>query len=641
MALAGIEVSYLTRQISKLTEGHYVANIYGIEHQSLLIKLHHPLRNDVLLMVTTRGVWPTDSKLDAIEPNPLVSRLRKSLARHRLVSVFQSGEERIMALEFEGVDNSMHLVCEFFGEGNIILCDHTDKIHALLHKVEVRHRTLQVGGQYAMPPASELGAASATLENILEVLKTELSAAKWLGRSVGLPSRYVERIFAEAQVDPKSPGTSLDEEAAGRIHKALASITRKVIEGEHTPETLVSDSTTTVNPVKLVDTAVPAPGRTFEQLIDEAFTSEILTAGRTARSEQTTQRTASLESRLAEQARAIDLVRQRAAAISSVAQDLQVLAASGVSSITDATVASKITRHEARMETRRGQPIICVADCEIPVKADQSLYAAASALFDESKVQAAAEQTIVLRQKKIKIELDDLVKQATSVFGSLNVKRIRKKSWYERYRWFYTTDGLLAVGGRDSSSNTSLIRKRVEANDLIFHADVMGSPFFILKEGVSAPLSSIREVAHATVCFSRAWRAGMYGTDAFWVRPAQIKKAAPSGQFLPKGSFAIGGTRNFVKVPTLKLCIGGVKINDAHIVTCGPPMSMRAAATCYSMIEPGGLLQTDATKRIKSELTRIYPAFADIDLDEIARALPAGPSRVVESALGSQAEPQD
>ena len=48
----------------------------------------------------------------------------------------------------------------------------------------------------------------------------------------------------------------------------------------------------------------------------------------------------------------------------------------------------------------------------------------------------------------------------------------------------------------------------------------------------------MNEVAHATVCFSRAWREGMYGVSAYWVNPEQVKKSAPSGEFLPKGSFS-------------------------------------------------------------------------------------------------------
>lgn len=635
MALAGIEISYLVRRIAELTGGHYVANVYGIEHESLLVKLHHPIHSDVLLMVTTRGVWPTSTKVDTIEPNTLVPRLRKSLARLRLTRVSQPGEERIMILHFEGLDNSMRLICEFFGGGNIILCDESGKIHALLRKVEVRHRTLRVGAQYAMPPASDLGAASATLDDILGVRNTSLSAAKWLGRSVGLPSRYVEGIFAASRVDPKSPGKELDDDAVRRIHETLTSIVGRIISGDHDPETLVSESgALTVNPIRLTDGATHTPGRAFEELIDEAFTAEILDAGRQTRSARTSKRAAELESQLGEQTRAIELVKERAEAIFRTARSIQTLAASGITSIHDEGAISTLAESDALIIKKRGQPMIRVADCVITVKSDQSMHAIASTLFDESKVQAAAQATIAARQKKIQDEIAALSNRALSESSSVGSTHMRKKSWYERYRWFHTTDGLLAVGGRDSSSNTSLIRKRLEDNDIVFHANVNGSPFFVLKGGKDAPLASLKEVAHATVCFSRAWGAAMHGTDAFWVEPSQIKKAAPSGQYLPKGSFAIEGARNLLKPPTMRLGIGAVEVNGVYAVTCGPPITIRALASCYSLIEPGGPTQSDAAKRVKSELTRIDERFGGVDLDEIARALPAGQSRVVESALG-------
>ncbi len=635
MALAGIEVAYLTRRISELTRGHYVANVYGIEHESLLVKLHHPVNPDVLLMVTTRGVWPTSSRLDPIETNKMVPRLRKSLARHRLADVTQPGEERIMILHFEGVENSMLLICEFFGGGNIILCDSSKKIHALLRTVDVRHRSLRVGEQYLMPPAPELGASTAKLEDILKVRDTDLPAAKWFGRSVGLPSRYVENIFAVARVNPKTPGGELGDDDAKRIHGALSSVVRRVIDGDHEPETLDSESgARTVNPVRLVDGAVPVEDATFEDLIDSAFTSEILDAGRSAKSAQTAQRATELESQLGEQSRAIELVRQRAATISSTARALQALAAGGATSVHDDGVASALAGSDARIDTKRGQPVIRVGDCEIAIGRGQSLYATASLLFDESKVQAAAEGIIAARQEKIRAELAALRDRESSESASIGATHVRKKPWYERYRWFHTTDGLLAVGGRDSSSNTSLIRKRLDDGDIVFHADITGSPFFVLKGGKNASSTSIKEAAHATVCFSRAWGSEIYGTDAFWVEPSQVKKAAPSGQFLPRGSFSIEGARNFVKVPTLRLGIGAVEAGGAYAVTCGTPTAIRASTVCHSIIEPGGSFQSDVAKRVKSELARLDESFGAVDLDEIARALPAGKSHVTESVLG-------
>ena len=107
--------------------------------------------------------------------------------------------------------------------------------------------------------------------------------------------------------------------------------------------------------------------------------------------------------------------------------------------------------------------------------------------------------------KKTEEKVEKTIEKGESAKGSVGFKEIRKKSWYERYRWFFTSDGVLAVGGRDSSSNSAIIRKYLEKNDKVFHAEVHGSPFFLLKaeDEELLPLS-LEEVAHATVCFSRA-----------------------------------------------------------------------------------------------------------------------------------------
>ena len=52
--------------------------------------------------------------------------------------------------------------------------------------------------------------------------------------------------------------------------------------------------------------------------------------------------------------------------------------------------------------------------------------------------------------------------------------------------------------------NEVLIKKHLEVNDLVFHTEMSGSPFFILKDGRSAGKSEIEEVAVlATSAYTR------------------------------------------------------------------------------------------------------------------------------------------
>ena len=230
-------------------------------------------------------------------------------------------------------------------------------------------------------------------------------------------------------------------------------------------------------------------------------------------------------------------------------------------------------------------------------------------------------------------QLEKTIEKGEIAKGSISFSDIRKKSWFERYRWFFTSDGILAVGGRDSSSNSALVRKHIEKDDKIFHAEINGSPFFILKDRNDGLMSlSLEETAQATVCFSRAWQTSAHGLNSFWVKPDQIKRAAPTGQSMGKGSFMIYGTRNFIKVSSLKLAIGILKENEDYLMMCGPPEPIKKKCLCYAVIEPGGSTISDVAKKIRAEFDKTDEGFKKIFLiDDYVRALPTGSSKITET----------
>jgi predicted ribosome quality control (RQC) complex YloA/Tae2 family protein len=156
MALSGIELRYLVDTITEQVQGYYISNIYGITKDSILFKLHHTEKSDLFMMISTSGVWLTAVKIDQLEPNRLLKRLRSDLLRLKLKKIEQIGAERIAYFTFEGFGKELVLVGEFFGDGNILLCNKDMKILALQHSIDVRHRKLRVGLEYAVPPKSEL-----------------------------------------------------------------------------------------------------------------------------------------------------------------------------------------------------------------------------------------------------------------------------------------------------------------------------------------------------------------------------------------------------------------------------------------------------------------------------------------------------
>ena len=635
MTLAGIELRYLVNQISEATQDYYVSNIYGVTKDSILFKLHHTEKSDLFMMLSTSGVWLTSVKIDQMEQNRLLKRLRNDLLRLKIKKIEQIASERIAYFTFAGFDKEYVIVGEFFGEGNIILCNNEMKILALQHSIDVRHRRLGVGLVYTPPPLNGLDVIKVTESDFEELRTSDLAAGKWLGRTLGLPKKYVEGIFEISNVDSKCIGSDLTSEQIKKLYDTTKKIVTNVVTGNHEP-VIIRDEKTEIIPVRLgnLDDGCTVVNSFIEGL-DTVFTENLLEIGKSIQTGGSDKKIKELESQLSEQEKAIEIVKEKSSHITSVANSLFEMISKGITSIEDSRAQEMLTVHNSKLIKEKGITLITVDDEKIKINLQSPLQSIASMLFNEAKRKSGAIKSIEQIKINTQKKLAKLQNTAEKEKDSVSFAEIRKKNWYERYRWFFTSDGILAIGGRDAPSNSAVVRKHLEKNDKIFHGDIFGSPFFILKDAENPPAASLNEVAHATVCFSRAWREGMYGVSAYWVNPEQVKKSAPSGQFLPKGSFTIEGQRNFVKISTLKLAVGLIPQGDDYVVTCGPPDTIKKNSICYVIIEPHGLEMVDAAKKIRLEFLKLKEEITKkINIDDFVRALPAGASQITEIGLG-------
>ena len=407
-----------------------------------------------------------------------------------------------------------------------------------------------------------------------------------------------------------------------------------VVKGQHDPTIITDGEESDVFPIRFSDDNTKVREvSSFNDGLDIIFTERILQTGKSLYSEEAEKIITELQNRLDEQKKAITLVQEKSKRIADLANLLFLMQSEGKSKITEPEVIEILKNKKTELVKEKGISILKVDDAKIKIDPGATLPSIASSLFDESKKQKGAISSIEKLIKKTEDKLEKTIEKGEIAKGAIGFTDVRKKNWYERYRWFFTSDGILAVGGRDGSSNSALIRKHVDKDDKIFHAEVNGSPFFILKD-MSEKLMplSIEETAHATVCFSRAWQTSAYGMSSYWVNPDQVKKSAPTGQSMGKGSFMIYGTRNFIKISSLKLAVGIFKEDEDFLLVCGPPEPIKKKCLCYAVIEPGGSTISDVAKKIRAEFNKTDEGFRKIFLiDDYVRALPTGSSKVTET----------
>ena len=219
--------------------------------------------------------------------------------------------------------------------------------------------------------------------------------------------------------------------------------------------------------------------------------------------------------------------------------------------------------------------------------------------------------------EKSKKKLGKLEKKQEKEEKKVVKKPKRKKEWYEKFRWFTSSDGLLVIGGRDSTSNEIVIKKHTNSDDLVLHTDLSGSPFFVIKsEGKGIPEKTIQEAAQATATYSKAWKLGLSSLEVFYVKPEQVSKKAKSGEYMQKGAFMIYGETSYLR-PNLSLAVG---IREDQIIG-GPLEPVKKHSEKFIIIEQGRDKASDIAKKVKANLGG--------DLDEIIRFLPAGGYKIV------------
>lgn len=229
-----------------------------------------------------------------------------------------------------------------------------------------------------------------------------------------------------------------------------------------------------------------------------------------------------------------------------------------------------------------------------------SKAAGAEAAVMELEKRAAEQKAGIESERKQKVELKN-----------------RKKEWYERFHWFFTSESLLVIAGRDAHQNENLNSAYFEDTDVFFHADIFGAAVTVLKDGKNAKGSSKEEAAQFAGCYSSAWKEGLGSVNVYSVGRDQVSKSTSKGS-LGTGSFLISGEREWYRNVGMKIYMF-ISKGVLHAVPESTFRKVKAYEKIekYVMVIQGSDKKSDAAKKIAKLLSHA-------DIDEIMRQLPAG-----------------
>jgi predicted ribosome quality control (RQC) complex YloA/Tae2 family protein len=635
-SLSALEFRVLSKEIASALAGTYVSNIYSIG-ESQLLRMRRSAgaeggeSMEVSLVLSPKlGAWITERPA-RVETTEYTTALRSHLLRARLRSVTQFDLDRVLILEFEGKgDERLKLVLELMPPGNIVLTGPDGKIALTLRDAKTEVRRIAQGFPYNPPPQTRASLETLTREDLTKALAKEKTLGRALGRGLSIPRRYVDEILARLSHGQEDP-TDIPEAEVDRIMATVKEML-KDLEDRPWPCLVRTDETTVeVMVTRPKSREVVESSPTLSPLLDKLLFSDLLTTEEenVARAERADAggeaKIDAHERRALEYKATITDLESKKAGLARLSAELRKLAP---------TVRAAPDTEQALEVARAAKVVPGDLLSSLDKLAEKGQASVSSAIFDRAKQAEREIQDIETAVKGLQSKL----KRESGKGETARVKAIplskAKKEWYEKFRWFFTTGGKLAIGGRDAQSNTTLIRRHLEEGDTVYHADLFGSPFFVLKGGKEQTEGEVKEVAKATATFSSAWKTGLGAADAYWVAPDQVGTAGPSGEFLAHGSFAINGKKNFVTKNTVEVAVG---MDEGGRIVSGPEEAIMKVAKGHVTLVPSREKPSDTAKRVLHELKPYADARVSVGVDDVLRMLPAGGGKIIRRRVDKKA----
>jgi len=642
------DVAVVVHELEEAIADARVNKIYQFNEKTLVLKLHKtgkpPLR---LVLEAGRRMHLTAYALKPpSRPPAFCMALRKHLNGAWVDNIEQFEFERVVTMHFRTKTGAFRLVLEIFGEGNIILTGETEKILQALIFKRMRDRNIIRKEVFEFPPSIGKNPFRVTREELEETLKDlgEVEVVRAMARFLGIGGFYAEEILLRAEVEKTKPCSELSSAEVDAIFCGLQSLLSSVSGFKTEPHIVLAEDGSFLDAVpfklKRYEGLRMQPCGSFNEALDEFYLRATAAEKAVASVEvdKLTREAARLKRVIAAQEKALgedeakaernkcigdviyvhtsefQTLLNRFATAKKEGKDWnslisKIMAAKDSSSSAEPFVESFDARNllanvcvdnlRFRLNLRRTLFENAAEYYERGKKAKQKLAGALTALEESRKKLSAAERKIC--------EAEAAKTKPTEVMKELVKRKVKRKEWYEKFRWFTSSEDCLVVAGKDAVSNEVLVKKYAAPDEPVFHAEIAGAPFVVVKTEGKAPSEQVlREAGEFAAAFSRAWREGVGSVDVYWVKPSQLSKSGPSGEYVAHGSFAVSGKRNWMRGVPLKLAVGVVGGENLQFVG-GPVEAVKAKTKAYVTLAPGDLMGKKFLHQILQALTLKLP----------------------------------
>ena len=649
-SMSNVDIYTVSDELNNLLSGARVDKSFQPTNDIVVMRFHVPGTGRVdLVMQCGSRIHTTQYPLEnPTTPPSFPMLLRKRIKGAHVESITQHNFDRVIKIRVKK-DKYYTIIVELFDKGNIILLDDENNIIQPLKRKQLSERDISSKREYVFPKERGINPIEVTKEELSELFKNADSDAVRTLAMNGLGSLYAEEIIQRAnntvEIDKNTPTSQLSDKQIAEIHNSMQELFDNLKDGSIKPQIVKKDSKEDVVPLDLIkyDDFEKTFYNDFNEACDEFYSKKVNSTIKNVKEAAWNKKVKKFEKRLNLQQETLDnfektikeskhkgeIIYSNYPTIENIINVVNNAWSNDYSFKEIGKILKKAKKDgmaEAQIYEsidKMGVLTLNISDTSFNINPKLTIPENAEIYYEKAKKAKRKTKGALIAIENTKKQLEDIKSKKNIAMENVSVpkKRIKKNlKWYEKHRWFISSDNTLVVGGRDANSNELIVKKYLDPNDIYLHADIHGASSVSIKlNGEELNENIIKESGEFAASFSSAWSMGFTTQDVYWVHPDQVTKTPESGEFLKKGSFVIRGHRNYIRSARVRLGIGIVDYEGKRIMA-GPVDALEAHCDNFVVLKPGFTKKEAIAKKILHKINEDDL----ITLDDIIRVLPSG-----------------
>ena len=648
-SMSNVDIYTISNELNNLLSGARVDKSFQPTKDIVVMRFHVPGtgRVDLVMQCGSRIHTSSYPLENPTTPPTFPMLLRKRIKGAHVESIKQHNFDRVVEIRVKK-DKYYTLIVELFDKGNIILLDEDNNIILPLKRKQWSDRDISSKKEYKFPEERGINPITVNHEDFKSLFEMDSDIVRTLAIS-GLGSLYAEEIIQRAneitEINKNTPNSEINDTQIDALYQSLKKLFDNLKNNSFNPQIVKSESKEDVVPLDLIkyENFEKTTYSTFNEACDEFYSKKVNTGIKDIKEAAWNKKVNKFEKRLRLQEETLDnfyttieecqhkgeviysnyptieniinvvnTARSKDYSFKEIGKTLKKAKKEGMA---EAQIFESIDK--LGVLTLRIDDTSINIDPKIPIPENAEIY------YEKSKKAKRKTKGALIAIENTKKQLEDIKAKKDIAMENISTpkKRVKKNlKWYEKLRWFLSSDGVLVIGGRDANTNEDIVKKYLEPKDIYLHADIHGATSTAIKlNGAELNDNIIKESGEFAASFSSAWSLGFTSQDVFWVHPDQVSKTPESGEFLPKGSFVIRGHRNYIRGARVKLAVGIVDYEGKRIMA-GPIDALEAHCENYVVLKPGFTKKEAIAKKIINKINEDDL----LTLDDIIRVLPSG-----------------